>query len=146
MEILYYGVECELPRNIEIFWRSHYLESSGYDYKFDHITLGHRTNMTSETFIPVLLNEGKLVIFSIDAVGTYIKGGSQVIAFRVKNNEVSLYSGTRLIHMKGINKTFHITAFIQGNEVRPKDSNKIEEWYKIPEISIVGKLKIWRKG
>ena len=93
-----------------------------------------------------MINEGKLVIFSIDAVGTYIKDDSQIIAFRVKENKVALYTRMKLEYMKGANKTFHITAFIQGDKVTPKDSNKIRKWYKIPEFSIVGKLKIWRKG
>lgn len=145
----FYGIKTELDKESEEFWK---MALHGYKWRFDHITLGHRSRVTEEnksSLIQAIVNRGEKVEFVIDAIGRYKKDSeSYVIAFRVKDNEVFLLdeeTGLRNgIKMKGINKTLHITVATTGN-CFPVESNKIKSWIKIGDIRMKGEVKIWER-
>ena len=140
--ILFYGAQVKIPVEMKRFWRRGYSEKMGYTCHLDHVTLGHKSNMTVENLLQMYMNQGEVCEMTIDAVGLYIlpEHRGEVIAFRVKDNMITVDN----YPMRGENKVFHITAFTSG-EARPKDANLITEWVGLSERRIKGIIRFWLK-
>jgi hypothetical protein len=138
-DINFYGAQVKFPEEMVEFWRHNFPE---HKMHLDHCTLGHYSNMTTETLLPAYMNDGEECELAIDAVGKYTlpDGNGDVIAFRVKDNRITVDG----YPMKGENKTFHITAFTSG-KATAKDSNKITDWVLMGELLLSGRIKFWMK-